>query len=47
MSGRNEILERTEGQVSEVNIFERRDLPSCMKEKSYFNFGHNYLPKRG
>jgi len=47
MSGRNEILERNGGHVSEVNIFERRDLASCVKEKSHFNFGCNYLPDGG
>jgi hypothetical protein len=31
-------LERTGGEVSKVKIFERRDLPSCVKEKSYFKF---------
>jgi hypothetical protein len=45
-SGRSGNLERTGGQVSKVNIFERRDLSSCVKEKSYFNFGHNYLTNR-
>jgi hypothetical protein len=35
-SGRNGILERTGGQVSEKNIFERRDLSSRVKEKRLF-----------
>jgi len=46
MSGRNGNLERTGGQVSKVKIFKGRDLSSCVKEKSYFNFGRNYLPNR-
>jgi len=46
-SGCNGNLERTEGQVSEVNIFERLDLSLCVKEKCYFKFGRKYLPNRG
>jgi hypothetical protein len=46
-SGRKGILEKTGGQVCETNIFERPDLSSCVKEKSCFKFGPNYLANRG
>jgi len=46
-SSRNRNLERTGGQVSEVNIFERLDLSPCVKEKSYLKFGRKYLPNCG
>jgi hypothetical protein len=45
--GRNGILERTGGQISKANFFERRDLSSCVKEKNCFKFGHNYFTNRG
>jgi hypothetical protein len=46
-SSRNGILERTGGQVSKAYIFERCYLSSCLKEKSCFKFGPNYLTNRG
>jgi hypothetical protein len=46
-SGCNGILEKTGGQVSKANIFERPDLSSRVKEKVCFKFGPNYLTNRG
>ena len=47
MSGCSGILERTGGQVSKGNIFERRDLSSCVKERTCSKFGCNYLTNCG
>jgi hypothetical protein len=33
-------------ETHKVNIFEGRDLPSCVKGKRYFNLGRNYLQTR-